>query len=58
MKDKFENIIKKHEEKKRLQELANVKNKKKGIRIDIKEKIDQLAQNLKNFANEVSKRRN
>ena len=58
MKNKFENIIKEYEEKKRLQELADVKDKKNGIRPNVKEKIDQLVQNFKNLANEVSKRRN
>lgn len=58
MKNKFENIIKEYEEKKRLQELADVKDKKNGVRPNVKEKIDQLVQNFKNLANEISKRRN
>lgn len=58
MKNKFENAVKEYEEKKRLQELAGVKNINKGVRSNIKEKIDQLAQNFKNFANEISRRRN
>jgi hypothetical protein len=58
MKNKFENTVEKYEEKKRLQELAGVKNNDKGIRSNIKEKIDQLAQNFKNFANKISRRGN
>jgi len=57
MKNRFENIVKEYEEKKRLQELANVNKKQTGIRPNVKEKINQLVQNMKNFANEISKRR-
>jgi len=56
--NKYEQLIKEKEEKKRLQELANVKNEQKGIRPNVKEMIDQLAQNFKNFTNEISRRRN
>ena len=55
--NKYEQIVKEQEEKKRLQELANVKNEQTGIRPNVKEMIDQLAQNFKNFTNEISRRR-
>jgi hypothetical protein len=45
-----------YEERKRMKKLAGIQEEKKGIDPEFKEKVDQLAKNIKFIADEIRKR--
>jgi len=45
-----------YEERKRMRKLAGIQEEKKGIDHEFKEKVDQLAKNIKFIADEIRKR--
>ena len=44
-----------YEERKRMKKLAGIQEEKKGIDPEFKEKVDQLAKNIKFIADEIRK---
>jgi hypothetical protein len=54
--NRCETAARSYEERKRMKKLAGIQEEKKGIDPEFKEKVDQLAKNIKFIADEIRKR--
>jgi hypothetical protein len=54
--NRCETAARSYEKRKRMKKLAGIQEEKKGIDPEFKEKVDQLAKNIKFIADEIRKR--